>query len=242
MEMRPLSEIYDAYIDILLEGYIFYVPKKVFSSFLLEQFEGKIDDDYFDNAHLIVKGDFGKGGLRELQRLQFEKVTKLEGIYFDLVQLEQDLSQKQFEKLIHKYIDYVEFLASLAKWFAEHLGTYFEIEEDMEAYGLFANQWNHFSMHFLELYRAFGESYKYQITAFYSVEEFIGKYLPDFVGRFEKFSRKFPFDYEEEDFIETTPIVKPTPKKQKKKKQKRVLITDEQADLFLLETVFNVKF
>lgn len=241
-EQRLVSEIYDGYIDVLLDGYVYYLPKDVLSPTLLHHFEGVVGDDYYDCAHVIVKGEFGNGSLQKLQTLQFEKVSRLETIYFELLRLEEELSPKEFHMLIHKYMDYVEFLASMAKWFTEHLETYFEVEGDTEAYGIFGNQWNHFSIHFLELFSAFGKGNNYEITDFYSIEEFVGKYLPDFVGRYKKFSQKFPFDNQEDDVIETTPNTKTKSRKQKKKKEKPVLIADEEADLFLLETVFNVKF
>ena len=239
---KSINEIYDDLVDTLIEAYVFYVPREVVWQEMLDHLEGKIEDDFFDVCHVVVNGQFGDADLTKFQSLQFEKVKRLEKNFFELLRLQRVLSEQEFHILITKYLDYVEFLASIAKWLLENLAKYRNPEDDLDVNSIFNVQWNQFAHHFLELFGAFGEKHNYVITEFYTIPEFMGKYLPDFVQRYTNFVERFPFPEGAKDFIETVTKKRQQTKKPKKKKEKPVLITDAEADLFLLETVFNVKF
>ena len=145
---KSINEIYDDLVDVLIEAYVFYAPREVVWQEMLDHLEGKIEDDFFDICHVVVNGKFGDADLTKFQSLQFEKVKRLEKNFFELLRLQRELSEQEFHILITKYLDYVEFLGSIAKWLLENLAKYRNPEDDLDVNSIFNVQWNQFAHHF----------------------------------------------------------------------------------------------
>lgn len=240
--LKGLDKIYDDFIEKLIDGYVYYIPMEVFEEDVLEHLKSEIEDDFFYEFNALVKGEFGSGNVNDLRILIMNKNGTLEKSVFDLLKLKRVLLEAEFKIVINKYLNYAEILASIAKWLLDNLELYMNINGDMDAKTVFGLQYNCLVEHFKQLYETFGEEYNYQLTTFFTSREIASKYVPDFYNRVIKFSNKYPLAEDASDIIER---VKPKPinksNTKRKTKKKLQLITEEKAELFLLESVFDIK-
>ena len=234
MAVQTNNKIYDNLIDNLLELYVFYIPQEIINKELVSHIEEEEASNFFNVFHLIVNGSYGDLDINGFKKKQFEKSVNLDANLFELLGLEKNVSLAEFHYVVAKYLDILEFLLTISNWMKDNLKVYMESELDLDAYSVFGVQFNQLTKHFLEVYKIYGKAHEVALTESYSIEMIVNYYLPDLIARYIKFVEKVPFEIVKEGIIESTST-------KHKKPKKKVLITEKEAENFLLETVFNIK-
>lgn len=240
-ELIKIEEVYDGFIETLIDGFVYYILQNTFNKETLADIQSVVEDDFFDKLHVSIKDNFEGITLSMFLEYQFEKRLKLERTYFELLRLQKILSEQEFKSLAYKYLDYVEFLTSFTTFMVDNLSAYTKEENDLFSHSIFSNQQNQLLTHLGELIDSFAEKINFPITdKQYSIEELLMKYVPNFVVRYTKFVKTYGPD--KEVYFDTKEKRKSIKRNKKQTgKNTREIITEEEAERFLLETVFNVK-
>jgi len=116
--------------------------------------------------------------------------------------------------------------------------------------GVFEIQSEIYKTHFIELINYFYPSEEIVLKQYYDLSEIIKVYIPDFISRLGQYSKEFiiesTIDIPQQEIKEdqkNSPIEqKPVLNLEPNKKDKKIpLITEKEAEDFLLTTVFNIK-
>ena len=230
---ETLNQIYDDLNKQLFVPMVFYLPRKIWNLIDEKRWDDKIFDNVFDKV-VIIKPD-GSDVLLENEPSYFHlliKKERLDKTTFKLLNLQQDLEEKQFKFLLNKYCLQLDFLRRVSMWMVEN------IQEDIKDI-------NNETLMTFELQKTcFDEHWKYVQENFVGapkVEETISETILN-----KKDFKSF------QDLINPSGILSSSIKTKsnneeatiapkKPKKEKKILVTEEEATTFLLRTVFNMK-
>jgi len=225
-----MNDTFNTIRDNLRRYYIFYISsslKNAIQHTLFVNSLTELDYDvfaYFNKDCKIVRGSVNSFSLEMI-----EKALLLEQNIFLLFDKKKYLSQNEFSYLLDKYLDDLIIYARISQWLNTNLAASFhDVQHDLKP--IFELQAQYFNKHLQEIKDKFKNS---------KVSENINEkdLLLYFKNHFNA-KKNLPLDQkivetENLNFKALTPIAK-------SKKEKKILVTDEETDAFLLETVFNV--
>ena len=217
-----LDNIHSQLVFNMASPIMFFVPETLITKELEERYEPELLELFF-NKILVIENDGSVNSLSKTTKITnvTSKNTQLDKNLFQLLELKETLKTYQFDFLIKKYYDQVNFFVLISEWLSENLETHFkELDPSISAY--FSIQEIAFQMHFETLQTTFGMDLLPNPKQTEILEKIESMVPP--LSAFKKAANEVPESEE------------------KPKTEKKVLITNEEADRFLLETVFNVKF
>ena len=237
--MNNSTEIYDSLIDSLINMLVIYIPDHLIDTKILDTLDNELKDQVLNKFVAISNNDVVEKSMIELHKFQSDKTSVLENNELNLLGYSNKLSHFEFHVLATKYIDYVEFLASVSKWLSDYLDNFTKREIDLDWNTLIINQTNQLNNHFQELYKIFSKKIDYKAKEYYTNKEFLEKYLPNFISRYTGFIDKYNLtditdiksqhdNYNEGSDASIKPI------------DNILTLTDNEIELYLLESVFNV--
>lgn len=216
-----LSEINNALIEALYKSFLFYIPQKVFEQ-KPELIGVFIEQRIVDTLVLVNSKGEGKIVHEHLCWLEvMKKVNLLADNKFLLIESKGKYDKEQFNHLFNSYNIQLRFYIHVSKWMYEHVDEqYFNITTDQKE--SLRTQLELFEAHFKEVHQLFGAKPLSLLKSNFNFSKFNKEY-PDFIKNLKEKAKSKPL----------------LPQEKSIKKTKKVLITDKEAELFLIEHVFS---
>ena len=222
---ETLNDVYIALTKQLYVPLVFYIPKRIWIQFNKDVWEDKLYDNLFDKVVLInSKGSNAllKNG-KSIHHIVVKK-ERLDRNTFKLLELQNDLNKMQFQFLLNKYCTQLDFCRRMSSWFVEN------IREDIrglkiENFQSFDLQQKSFEDHWDYVQDSFKDAPKIELSS--NKEKLNKNDLKSFQDLIKP-SGLFSGNIENEKIKKT-------------KKEKKILVTEEEATAFLLKTVFNME-
>lgn len=236
-----LNKIYDDMTKRLYVPMVFYIPRRIWNQFGKEKWDESMYDNLFDMV-VLIKPDGSNALLNEEQSSQYLMVKKerLDLNTFKLLELQSDLVEKQFDFILTKYCMQLDFIKRVSIWMVEN------VQKDIES----LKQETYLSFQLQQ--KAIIDHWKYVQENFVGITQ-LDKTTDDIVLNkkdFKSFQELMnpsggfqgSVDTEPNSNIERKVETEELPEIPKKlKKEKKILVTEEEATAFLLKTVFNMK-
>ncbi len=220
----------DAFNDLrsnLYKPLIFFIPKSLIPESKKEWLESPEFAQLFNKVALIEKS----GEINELKSCPglfqiMEKPSILNGNIFLLSDQKAALNSFQFNLLMEKYLEQLRFYNTIAKWMALHIAEHCEIDDNIKSY--------------FELQDDFFLNHSQEIEAKFKIDTTTLTKPMDVLEHVEK--DLSPFEKLIENNKSQNGITKLGRQmgQTKTRKTKPVLVTNQEAEDFLLKSVFNV--
>lgn len=258
MNEQSLDIFFDKLVQVLFRDVAFYIPSAIFPTNLLKDLQNQIPDGFLNSIMILdTHQGFGVFEFEEFHKRLLLKHTLLEKNIFQLLKKKKELDDFEFNYILKKYFDLVEFYCALVSWLSENLNLYHKNEIDNTTIGCFELQKEFYISHFIELINYFYPSQPIQLKEFYNLSELLKVYFPDLIARYDKEANelmiKSSIEIPQQDFVEgqknnltegkisNEENINIINSKPKKKIKKEPLITEKEIEDFLLSTVFNIK-
>lgn len=230
---ESLNKIHDELIDRLYKPLIFYIPRKFWVEFDGEKWNDKEFDELFDTV-VLIKRD-GKNQALNNETSYFHILGKKEELdknIYTLIDLKARLEISSFKFVIDKYCQHINFYIRVSTWLFEHVDN--DIAEiTQETINSFTFQKEAFEKHRNYLQKNFlTPKQKNDNGKIKSLTEEDLKSIRTLLNTSENVSTKKTITSREIENQEKTKIIK---------KEKKVLVTEKEAEKFLLKTVFNAQ-
>ncbi|MBC7747210.1 MAG: hypothetical protein H7Z76_01285 [Methylotenera sp.] len=250
MKDQSLEAFLDNLVRVLLQDVAFYIPKSIFPKKLLRSIPLEFPEHFFDEVFYLDL----KNGMMFFEVIAFneklmDKPRLFERNIIQLLKKKEELGETEFDYLLEKYFEKVQFYSNLVFFLCIKYEFYFKDTLDPLTRGVFELQLRYYKNHCLELIDRFFKGQEVHVKNHYDLEEVLEKYLPDLSTRLGIYYKelmhestiKFPNSILQEDEKQSQteePIVQKGPKKRLKKTP---LLSDQEVEDFILSTVFNVK-
>ncbi len=221
----------------LYKSFIFYIPKNIFPAEQLDLIEDV--DQFLDKV--IVINEYG--AIYELTNQPFlvsilQKQKLLDANLFKLLDREAKLKNTQFDFFIKKYLELVNVCLYISRWLNNNVESS-KLEMSVDVKNAFQFQYNFFQKHFDQINQHFNSTEKAIPQAPQDIAQFIE-------NNFKELKESLTSHYDDKGVMIDNKAgkelqVEDLPKsKQRQKKVKPVLITEREAESFLLKTVFDL--
>lgn len=221
---ESLKNMHSKLVSSLYKPLIFYIPRKFWVEIDGEKWNDKEFDTLFDTV-VLMKDDGSNQALKNgaSNFYLLGKTAELDKNTYELLDLKTKLDTDSFHFLAEKYLLNVGFYKRISTWMLDHVHEDIPDinKENLLSFELqktaFENHCDYIQKHFVPLENMELDVSNSNLTAkdFDSIRDLLGSPLQPIKA------------------IENPPKIK--------KKEKKILITEEEAEKFLLETVFNVK-
>ena len=246
MSDQSLETFFDKLVEVLFKDVGFYIPSALIPANLLKEMSAKIPAGFLDQLSILdISDGFGVFELEEFNDRLILKRTLLEKNIFKLLKKKKVLDTDEFYYILDKYLDQVEFYCAIANWLSVNLGVYHKNEINVHTIGSFELQNEFYKAHFIELIDLFYASDPIQLKEYYDLSELLKVFFPDLIARYDKASNalllKSDIDLSQQEIKEG----EKSPKKKtgaKKKVKKEPLVSEQEAEEFLLKNVFHINF
>ncbi|MFC5194753.1 hypothetical protein ACFPH8_05380 [Bizionia hallyeonensis] len=227
---KPLKDKHSALINSLYKPLIFYIPRKLWADLDDGKWLDKEFDPIFDTV--VLMHEDGSNHVLNNDTSNYHMMSKgsaLDKNIYELLDLKAQLTTEAFSFLSERYSLSVAFYKKVSSWMLEH------VKLDIPAI-------NGETLKSFEIQKlAFNSHWDY-IQEHFSVPEHVKNHFAevDLSSKEVIAMRDFMSDSEQKSGNIHDNLQK-AKNKSKKRKEKQVLITAEEAEKFLLETVFSVK-
>lgn len=210
----------------------FFIPKDEIRSDIIEKLDFLNSTNIFNTIYVVdcYKGpiEFKRG--RDNTRLLL-KENDLDKNIFGLLEKKSEVPEHEFNYVLDKYFELAECLFYITNWMYANIT---KIIQDGAATGIFYMQSLSYKKHFEILVKNFYPTKDIVPKGNFNALELIETYFPDIAGQYNK--------HREHTTITPTPtesVVVEKPPALKKTKR-TPLVTEVEAEIILLEQVFNV--
>ena len=257
MNEQSLDIFFDKLVQVLIRDIAFYIPSAIIPANLLENLKDQIEEGFLDQISILdIPNGFGVFENEEFNERLILKRTLLEKNIFQLLKKKKELDDFEFNYILGKYFEQVEFYCVIVHWLNINLSFYHKNEIDSITIGCFELQNEFYKSHFVELVNLFYPSQPIQLKKEYDLSELLKVYFPDLIARYGQgkgLMFQTTIDIPQQEFTElqrdnlkeekiaiekNIDIINSKPKKKIKKEP---LITEKEVEDFLLSTVFNIK-
>ncbi len=247
MNQSTLDTFYNELVKTLFHDVIFYIPSEIIPTDVLKNLESQIPPHFLDEISLLdVYHGFGEFDLIEFNERLIKKPKLFEDTIFYLLEKQKELNAPEFNYILNKYMDKVEFYSAIVNWLSNNLKT-FNSNLNFGTIGIFEIQNEIYKTHFIELINCFYRENEYPLKQYYDLSEIIKIYIPDLISRIDQYNLEVPIEAtikvpkQDEKAEEDTIKSEKSSNKPKKRIKKEPLISEKEAENFLLTNVFNIK-
>jgi len=250
MGNQSIEAFLDHLVRVLLQDVAFYIPKSIFPKKFFRIFPDEFPEHFFDEVFYLDL----KSGMMFFEAVAYneklmDKPRLFEHNIVQLLKKKEELGETEFDYLLDKYFEKVQFISNLLFFLCIKYEFYFKDMVDPLTSGVFELQLRFYKNHCLALIDRFYQGKEVQIRNHYDLEEVFEKYLPDFSSRLGiyykeqvhestiEFSNSILQEHESQSQVEVPKVQKLT----KKRIKKAPLLSDQEVEDFILSTVFNVK-
>jgi hypothetical protein len=222
-----MKDIFDNLRDNITSSYLFYVPLNVYE---MIQDSGLKDIIPMEATDVILYIDSKKRSTvnpKEFNRIEIvAKSAVLDENSFQLFNEQRNLPESEFQFLLNKYYEHLNahhyitqsLCHSLTKWFPD-------VEEDIKQ--LFTLQAQIFEKHYKNIIQNFNIGKE---AGAFKTNSIISRFENSYSNSKELNIKVPTFETPENDSSQLRP----------QRKKKPILITDDEAEIFILESVFNI--
>lgn len=244
MSNQSLETFFDKLVEVLFKDVGFYIPSTLIPANLLKDLNDKIPDGFLDQLSILdIPDGFGIFEIEKFNDRLILKRTLLEKNIFKLLKKKKELDAVEFHYILDKYLDQVEFYCAIVNWLSINLSVYHKNEINVHTIGSFELQNEFYKSHFIELTDLFYSSEPIQLKEYYDLSELLKVFFSDLIARYDKASNELLLKSDIELSQHEIKEDENTSKKETKTKKnlkKEPLVSDQEAEEFLLKTVFNV--
>ncbi|WP_111710347.1 hypothetical protein [Lutibacter citreus] len=247
MIQNSLDTFYNELVKTLFHDVIFYIPSKIIPIDVLKNLESQIPPHFLDEISLLdVYYGFGEFDLTEFNERLIKKPKLFENNIFYLLGKQNELNAPEFMYILNKYMDKVEFYCAIVNWLSINLKT-FNRDLNFGTIGIFEIQNEIYKTHFIELINCFYREEEFLLKQYYDLSEIIKIYIPDLISRIDQYNLEVPIKSTAEVLRQDEKVqldknkTKKSTNKSKKRIKKEPLISEKEAENFLLTNVFNIK-
>lgn len=250
MSEQSLDTFFDTIVQVLIKDLAFYIPSAIIPEKVFEKVQNQIPANFFDEIYILdIHQGLGIFEIDEFNERIIQKPKLFENTIFQLLKRKKELDDFEFNYVLEKYFDKVEFYSAIVNWLSTNLSLYNE-QIDITILGLFEIQNEIYKTHFIELIDYFYPSQEIVLKQYYDLSEIVKVYLPDFVSRYGKDIKELTIEsiitipQQEIKEAQTNTAIAQNPEldlKPTAKVKKEPLITEKEAEDFLLTHVFNIK-
>jgi hypothetical protein len=247
MSNTSLEKFYNDLIPNLWEEVLFYIPDNSIPIEVIDKFDNIEVQKIFNKIWVV---DYRLGPIvyekgRDNKKALFKGSILSKNIY-SLLEKKSSVKSHEFDYVLEKYFIQVECLFYVTNWMNMNLNQMISIDDTLK--GLVQLQFKHYKKHFEDLLKQFYPSKDKVPQGNFNIKEIIETYFPEVTRQYDTVNKKVTsspaiLSYIEnikdrnskntrEDVIHTQPT---------KKLKKQPLITEKEAEDFLLESVFKVK-
>lgn len=220
-----MINISETLVANISKNYLFYIPSSIYNDIEAKGISAMIPNEAYDTI-LYFKKDVGAVS-EDLEKNAplgvFQKKNILQSNLLLLLENKPDVNADVFKLIIEDYKKHIECHLFITNWLAANVITAFP-DVSKSILVAFKNQSQFFKEHYLQLEQHFQ----------------ISPETPQFKNTdlFKAFKSVIPETNLKTESHEDTEA--PKPKTSKRKKREKLKINDEETELFLLKTVFNV--
>jgi hypothetical protein len=251
MKEQSTDIFFDSLVQVLFQDLGFYIPSDIIYDKLLIELESSIPECFLDELHILdIDGGLGKFEVEEFNQRLLKKRDLLEKNIFKLLRKKDEIGVSEFVYIIEKYLDQLAFYIFITVWLKTNLKLFNKDKINIITIGSFEIQYECFQFHLKEFTKNFGSltdiGFKINFTSY----ELVKGYIFDLVSRYGLAGEKSISNPK----VETIELVEEAinkdnlgtkksidKKKSIKKVQKKPLLTENEIEDFLLESVFEVK-
>jgi hypothetical protein len=224
-----MTDISQIIVGNLIKSYVFYIPRSVQSILEDSDFKGIIPEDGYNS--IAYYNNLGKAfttGLEDIVLIDIiGKQRILKNNLVILLDAQSSISKAAFNVILEDYKKQIEYQIHVTSWMHKNITTIFPNIADVLVRA-FKIQANYFDVHYSQLDTHFQFKIK-QVT----LNE--NQVLKNFETTLSKNSLESTLFKLNTDQFSKTNKATPAPKN-------KILITDEEIDMFLLQSVFGVEF
>jgi len=237
-------------IEVFLHNFIYYIPSEIIFDGVLEQLEGQLEDNFFDELSLL---DIHEGIAQitnedafELNTLLFDKRPLLDKNIFVILEKNLEMVAIVFQFVIEKYLEQLLFYLFISKWLITYFKKYNPNVKQLSIIGAFKLQHENFSVHLKDFYNRFEAFIDINFEPDLLTQKLVTVHFPDLISRYiqstvktvNKNTSKINPEIEDNQPKENN---KQLEKRTTKKKKQRPQIIDNEIEKMILEGVFKVK-
>ncbi|PHQ55825.1 MAG: hypothetical protein COC16_04480 [Lutibacter sp.] len=250
MERLQANNYLNELIEVFLHNFIYYIPSEIIYDGVLEQLEGQLEDDFFDELSFL---DIHEGIAQitnedafELNSLLFDKRSSLEKNIFALLEIKLEMEARVFQFVIEKYLNQLIFYLFITEWLTLNLKNYNKDDIHISIIGAFKIQHENFNVHLKDFYNSFEALIDINLQPDFSTQKLVAEYFLDLISRYNqskiKTIEKNTSDINPE-INDNQPLEEnqQPEKRTSKKKIQRPHIIDTEIENMILEGVFKVK-
>lgn len=238
MGEKSLEKFNSALIGNLLNELLFYIPENKITKELVTKLENIDTKGIFNKVFIMDKIQGPIKYRKDSISKALMKTSMLEENMYLLLKKQRKLDEQEFSFVFNKYFELAEFCFYITNWFHTDLESNTAIKLDNQLSGLFLMQHQGYKKHFEKLVKHFYPKKEHLPSGNFNVEKTIEKYFPELLKKYtvEKSERKSIVNTHNESEPNTDS------QKQVAKEKKQPIISDNDAEQFLLKSVFNVNF
>lgn len=254
MGEQSLDTFFDRLVQVLVQDLAFYIPSVIIPVEVFEQVGSEIPERFLDElGFLDIQEGIGEFEIVEVNKRLLQKRKSLEQNIFQMLRKKKELDEYEFNYLLKKYSDQVEFYCAITDWLSTYLTDYDKEEIGVSSIGIFEIQNHLYKSHFKELIEQFTELHNTPLKPEYTISELLLEWFPDLISRYN--CSKTPSNERNEEETEklkereelenitsetTSKTIQLETTNVDEKVKKEPLITEKEAEDFLLELVFSV--
>ena len=235
MSETSLEKYFNSLLPSLYEELVFFIPDKNIPVDILK----KIDPFVSKLFNKLLVMDTYKGPIEypkeRKQMLTIAKGSDLEKNTFSLLERKRDATITEFNFILDKYFEQVEFLVYVTNWMNNNLNEILQVNDSIK--GLFQIQSNNYNKHLHTLLRHFYPDKRRIPQSKFNAIKIIEKYYPDITK--PDYLKSEVIKSRINNSVQEIEIAKNKTAAAKKAK-KQPLITEKEAESILLERIFNV--
>lgn len=244
MSEKSLHQFYQDLIPNLLTELFFFIPEKEFSDDIIQKLDFLKRYNLLNKVYVLDHHygpmEYEKG---RNHKYIFLKRSKLEQSIFRLVEKRSEVKKHEFKYVLNKYFELVDTFLYLTNWMNNNLTKFIEVENTV--IGLFHIQFEYFKKHYEELISNFYPNKEVIPKGVFDAHKIIDNYFPDISPRLEPVKTTLLSKLKAKEKIDENILVinantKDITDNQIGKKDKKALVTEQEAEKILLQTLFNI--
>ena len=242
---NTLHEIFDDLFDNLTQNFLFYIPREILP---VEVSKGLFNQEFTRLLNRFIVYD-QNSAIRFLEDStyathNFSKGSLLNNNVFELLSKKQTLEPEEFSFLINKYYEQSETYFYISDWLNQNIDKFMSKKLDLTISGYFLIQTNYLKSHYKNILNHFYKEKDEIPRGSFDVLKTIEVQFPELFKSFKRIEKnnsgpeKKNTNQIQLDNIATASTKLKTGYERKKKVP---LISNDEAEGFILEAVFNLK-
>ncbi|WP_047547327.1 hypothetical protein [Psychroserpens sp. Hel_I_66] len=243
MAKTKLHDYYISLIPNLVTGLLFYIPKTELPLEVIDELMKLANHDFFNQVFAFdeYRGPVEYNSKSSKKGL-FSISANLEKKIFGLLEKKGEVSETEFKYLLEKYRFLVETLFSYSQWMNDNLGKLHQDNENLE--NLFRYQFSVYRKHLETVFSTFYDSRSVPSSQYFDSKKIIDEFFPDLAKSFSKDTvsgllntqkltvAKMDSPKQSSTVHQSMPPQEP--------KQKKSILSEEEAKKVLLKTYFGI--